>query len=92
MKKLSPKNRWWLGSEKEWVYQDNLGDWWIFNKRSNKTQNKKNIPLGSLTKKTSEKSFLLSWDNVLGMIYALVLASSISLNVYQYLMIKMLSK
>lgn len=88
MKIISSKNKWWINSEKQWAYKDKLGDWWIFNREA--STNARKTP--SAQEKQLEKSIPLQERDIMGFVYFVVLGVSISVNFYQYMIIKMLSR
>ena len=98
VKILNKDAKWWLREENEWVYQDHDGSWWLYkNEKKNKKGQKKMDscvnPLENLSsKKIGLLSMLLSWQGIMWLMYTFALGISIALNVYQYLLIKTLSK
>lgn len=81
MKKIDKNARWWIGEEKEWIYQDSAGDWWVIKDDKEKEQKKMNpciapaaiVSCGNEVKSLVLKSLIIS-----------LLGVSIALNIFLY--------
>jgi len=73
MKTVNKNNRWWVGIEKEWAYQDKAGDWWIF--RDKKVQTK------PIKRKQRQMSARLSAKDYIILVLFSALGVSLALNV-----------
>ena len=44
MKKINKNTKWWIGTEKEWGFQDKDGDWWLIKDQGENKEQKKMNP------------------------------------------------
>lgn len=88
MKKVDKNSKWWIGEEKEWVFQDKDGDWWLIKDEKEKKKIEKemsNIPAQNIVSMaTGVKKLLIS------IALASLIAGSLGFNIIQYLKIKSL--
>ena len=93
MKRLDKNSTWWIGSERDWSYQDEDGSWWLL-RNEEKKEKKENMnpclnPISNLdSKKLNILAKIFSWHFVAVIVFMGILGVSLTLNILQYFYIK----